>query len=219
MVLFSLLSAAVLPLTISAHPHPPSHFHFPRGNGTGACGKIEQFYNPTPDIWKAATTDEWLNNWWTKHQGEFDSAGGFAHQFGNYALGEPLFSCKDSSTSGNCDVQVCGNPKINSLGPDMDKAFYVVSAVTKLQGFLLGMKETFGTTVISTAMKKENLAEYFYKTEGLIDGELMREMVNIIVTLVGVFAAGAGEAVGAAAGIAASVAGGAGTAAFVSTDP
>lgn len=132
MITRPLVVGSLLPLSVSllvaASPFPQAHFprnisrptqptHLPNiinlvtdtGSAELSCGPIEEFYKPSVDHWEASSTDEWLDNWWNKHQDEFGTNGGFSTVFGQYALGDPFFSCKDTGESGNCNGNVCAN--------------------------------------------------------------------------------------------------------------
>ncbi|CAL5865852.1 uncharacterized protein PFLUO_LOCUS58 [Penicillium psychrofluorescens] len=181
------------------------------------CGPVSQYYNPTPEKWDAANTDAWLNHWWTiMAQKRTSNSNGFAGAFGEYAIGQPDWSCKDDGNNGNCDVDVCGNPKINSLGNSTQQAFYVLESINQLNGFFEGLDETFDIAAIVAALDNDDIVQNFWWDEGYWNALILKEMFNMIGTLFGVAAAGLGSEV---LGVAATLVAGAGGAANIAISP
>lgn len=215
-----LAASAALPLSTLARPGTSLKPYYVHSFRNTTCGPVENFYNPTPIAWDNSKTDTWLDNWWNSNSMTIQQ-NGFAPAFGRYALGIEGFSCKFSGSDSNCDMNVCDNPIINKKGPDTGPSYYVLSAIQRLHGYIKGFEETLETAAIVQSFESEMFTQYFYLDPNVYDALVMKEIINMVVTIVGMVAAGIGSVVTlgagavAAIGAAAALAGGAQTAAFL----
>ncbi|KAI0829154.1 hypothetical protein F5Y06DRAFT_290880 [Hypoxylon sp. FL0890] len=213
---FLLLSNQVTALATDIAPAATGFLH-------RRCGKVSQFYNPKPSDWQNNNVDQWLANWMKDHGSDISSSThGFAGAFGNWAMGNPDFSCRiDGSEGSSCDIQPCDNRVLNNLGDNIRPAYYVLEAIQGLHTYFMGFKDSFEESSIGTAFMKESFSTTFYQAKNS-DRRIMayREIINAITAVIGiavtVATAGAAAPVGAAGGAMAAMAGGAMSAGSIS---
>lgn len=64
------------------------------------CGQVTKYYGQTDLDWQKYDTDKWLDNWVNNHPKEIASnPGGFAGAWGQWAIGNPDWSCRDDGSS------------------------------------------------------------------------------------------------------------------------
>ena len=158
------------------------------------CGPVGEFTkNPTIEKWTKAKTDDWLNDWWTENADKRKSnAHGFAGAFGQYALGQPGWSCQNNGNDANCDIPVCNNPKINALGKSTEETYYVLQALNNLHGFFLGLEQSFNIAAVVAALDNDEIVNNFWHDENAWDPTVLKEILNAIATVLGVAVAGLG---------------------------
>ena len=162
-------------------------------NNTGLhCGPVAQHYRQTADDWKNANVNDWLDNWWNVHASEITAnSNGFAGAFGEWALGNPHWSCQDEGSDSACDFSPCNNPVLNSKGGDTEPAYYVLESINRLNAYFTGIGEAFEVSSIGAALSKDSWATTFYKDKDKKSVTILREVLNAAATTVGLGAAGA----------------------------
>ncbi|KAJ5824366.1 hypothetical protein N7447_006706 [Penicillium robsamsonii] len=177
------------------------------------CGPISNYYNQHMEDWETYNTGDWLNNWWNNN-GELiaNNSGGFAGAFGQWAMGDPDWTCHDGGSDSNCDLQLCDNQVLNGRGDDIRPTYYVLESVNRLHSYFSGIGESFTTTALGAALSKDSWALTFYKDEDVKSVTALRQVLSLLTTIIGIGAsfAGLGPAVvGVLAGAGSAIAGGA----------
>ncbi|KAJ5360143.1 hypothetical protein N7517_009334 [Penicillium concentricum] len=185
--LLSMGTWAAVVLQATAVPHGPSYFKRQEVDTCGAVGKYTE--GASIEKWNQANTDAWLEKWWTVNVDKRKSnVHGFAGAFGQYALGQPGWSCQNNGNDGNCDMPVCDNPKLNSLGNNTEEAYYVLQALNNLHGFFVGLDESFNIPAIVAAMDNDEIVNNFWYDENNWDPTLLKQLLNVLSALVAVVA-------------------------------
>ncbi|KAI9799090.1 MAG: hypothetical protein M1833_004284 [Piccolia ochrophora] len=168
------------------------------------CGPVGQFYTQhTPADWTVNNVDGWLDDWTKTHQSDISSnAWGFAGAFGQWAIGDPNWSCRDDGSSSNCDLDLCDNDVLNERGRDLRPAYYVLESVNRFHSYFIGLSQAFETSAIAAALSKDSWALTFYRDKDVKSVTVLKEVLNAVAIVVGLGAAAAGMA-GAGAGAAA----------------
>ncbi|OQE12672.1 hypothetical protein PENVUL_c001G08432 [Penicillium vulpinum] len=179
---------AAVVLQATAVPHGPSNKNIRRQED--ACGPVAKYTeNPSIEKWNQADTDNWLEKWWTVNAARRTSnAHGFAGAFGQYALGQPGWSCQNNGNDGNCEIPVCDNPKLNALGNNTEEAYYVLQAINNLHGFFLGLDESFNIPAVVAALDNDEIVNNFWFDENNWDSTLLKQLLNIFGTLLALLA-------------------------------
>jgi hypothetical protein len=173
------------------HPSPSSTF---------ACGRVQEFFNPTLANWNSSGTDKYLSDWMKNNQSAIDSqsgTGGFASAFFEYAVGKTDVTCKiDGST--DCDYDACNNAVINAL-PNNDTAnsFYVLQSIKNLHAYFQGVKDSFQMAALLGALSDDEWTQTFYKKPDGHDADdtedhgitALKEIFNALATVIGAAAA------------------------------
>jgi hypothetical protein len=190
--LLSVGAWAAVVLQATAVPHGPSYFANLRRQLQDPCGPVSQYTeNPSVDKWNQADTDAWLDKWWTVNaERRASNPHGFAGAFGQYALGQPGWSCQNNGNDGNCDIPICDNTKLNSLGNNTEEAYYVLQALNNIHGFFVGLEQSFNIPAVVAAMENDEIVSNFWYDENNWDGTLLKQLLNILSTVVA-FIAGA----------------------------
>ena len=186
---------------ITSSPSIPSALLHPR------CGTVSQYYNPKLEDWNKNNLNDWLDKWWKAHGSDISAnGGGFAGAFGQWALGDPDRTCRDDGNTDNCDLDVCDSRVLNDKGNDMRQAYYVLQATNHLHGYFLGLAQSFEVSAIGAALSKDQWATKFYKDKDVKSVTVLKEMLNLVQTIIGIGAAvaGLGPAAAGAVGGAAS---------------
>ncbi|KAJ5836344.1 hypothetical protein N7447_002370 [Penicillium robsamsonii] len=200
--LLSMGAWAAVVLQAAAVPHGPSYYK----REEEACGPIAKYTaNPSIEKWNQANTDAWLDQWWTVNANN-RTTNGFANAFGQYALGQPGWSCQNNGNDGNCDIPVCGNAQLNSLGNNTEEAYYVLQSLNNLHGFFVGLDESFNIPAIVAAMDNDEIVNNFWYDENNWDPTILKQLLNVLSAVVAVVA-GAFAAPALAAAVAAAVPG------------
>lgn len=210
------LSLLFLSGAITALPaidsHPSNTFTSPRRR----CGPVSQFYGQSANDWQNYNTDQWLSSWISNHSSDISqNSNGFAGAFGQWAIGNPDWSCRDDGSASSCDLDICDNNVINQRGGDIRPAYYVLEAVNRLHSYFTGISQSFEVSAIAAALSKEKWSETFYKPKNSDKTiSTLREVLNAVTTVIGIGAsfAGLGEGMaltGAIGGAMSTVAGGA----------
>ena len=156
------------------------------------CGPVAQYYGQTADDWKAANVNEWLDNWWTDHSSDIQAnSNGFAGAFGEWALGNPHWSCQNDGSDSACDFSPCDNPVLNCKEDDIEPTYYVLESLTRLNSYFTGLGEAFEVSSLGAALGKDSWATKFYKDKDQKSVKALRQVINAVMTVVGVAAAGA----------------------------
>ncbi|KXG52184.1 uncharacterized protein PGRI_084680 [Penicillium griseofulvum] len=210
-MLLSIGTWAAVVLQATAVPHGPSYYNKLARDNNDPCGPVSQYTeNRSPEKWNQANTDDWLNQWWTVNADKRTThQDGFTGAFGEYALGQPGWSCQNNGNDANCEVQVrnnpelnglgsdanfevqpCGNPKLNSLGNNTEKAYYVLQAINNLHGFFLGLDQSFNIAAIVAALDNDEIVYNFWHDENNWDALAFKELLNAIAVVFAVAAVG-----------------------------
>ncbi|KXG50192.1 uncharacterized protein PGRI_061590 [Penicillium griseofulvum] len=190
--LLSMSAWAAVVLQATAVPHGPSYFANLRRQLQDPCGPVSQYTeNPSVDKWNQADTDAWLDKWWTVNaERRASNPHGFAGAFGQYALGQPGWSCQNNGNDGNCDIPICDNTKLNSLGNNTEEAYYVLQALNNIHGFFVGLEQSFNIPAVVAAMENDEIVNNFWYDENNWDGTLLKQLLNILSTVVAFIAGG-----------------------------
>lgn len=155
------------------------------------CGHVRDFYDPTPEKWEAANTDAWLSDWWSANEADVEESG-FAEAFTRYTLDVEGFTCKLSGNPSNCVADTCNNPVLNKMGDDLEPAYYVLSSLKLFHGYLKGYQETVESAAVVESFNQDIFTKYFYLDPNEIDSTSLKEMINILVTILSLGSAGVG---------------------------
>ncbi|KAH8433965.1 uncharacterized protein LDX57_011601 [Aspergillus melleus] len=187
-------TALALFATVQGIPSYQPHLH-------KRCGPVQEFYNQNQGDWDTYNTTDWLNSWWDGNTDQVSSnTAGFAGAFGQWAMGNPDWSCSDSGSDTDCDLNLCDNRVLNDKGNDIRPAYYVLESVNRLHTYFTGLGEAFTTTALGAALSKDEWALTFYKDKDAKSVTALKEALNAVTTIVGIGAtfAGLGPAVGGA---------------------
>ncbi|KAL8717492.1 MAG: hypothetical protein Q9225_005263 [Loekoesia sp. 1 TL-2023] len=144
--------------------------------------------------------DDWLNSWWSNHTGDITSnSKGFAGAFGQWAIGNPDWSCRDDGSDSDCDFNPCDDNVLNNKGDEIRQAYYTLESVNRLHSYFQGLGEAFQSASIASALSKDSWATIFYKDKDDKSVTALKEVINAVSTVVGIAAAFGGLA-GPAAG-------------------
>ncbi|KAG4440634.1 hypothetical protein IFR05_003893 [Cadophora sp. M221] len=157
------------------------------------CGTVSQFYGQTPADWQNNNVNSWLSNWIGTHGNDISSnIGGFAGAFGQWAIGNPDWTCRDDGSPSDCDLNLCDNRVLNDKGDDIRPAYYVLESVNRLHSYFIGLSQAFEVSAIASALKKDSWATTFYRDKDDKSATILKEMLNLMATVVGIGAAFAG---------------------------
>ncbi|KAJ5175330.1 uncharacterized protein N7482_001207 [Penicillium canariense] len=175
------------------------------------CGQLLQPEDTSDyDTYK---TGDWLNNWWNSNQNLISSnSAGFAGAFGQWALGNPDWTCRDDGSNSDCDLDLCDNRVLNDRGDDIRTTYYVLESVNRLHTYFTGVGQAFTTAALGAALSKDSWATTFYKDKDDKSATVLKEVLNAVATVVGIGATFAGlgyPLTGAVGGAAAALIGGA----------
>ncbi|KAL8680669.1 MAG: hypothetical protein Q9186_003154 [Xanthomendoza sp. 1 TL-2023] len=174
------------------------------------CGPVAEFYGQKASDWDANGMDDWLNKWWSNHTTLMSSnSKGFAGAFGQWAMGNPDWSCRDDGSSSVCDLNPCDDRVLNDKGVEIRQAYYTLEAVNRLHSYFVGLGQAFQVASIGAALSKDSWATTFYKDKDVKSVTVLREVLNAITSVIGI-----GAAFGGLAGPGAAAATGALTALF-----
>ncbi|KAJ5579994.1 uncharacterized protein N7459_005979 [Penicillium hispanicum] len=198
----ALAALAILPVVQGApatsSPLSSSHGLFRR------CGAVGNYYDQQTSDWDTYNTGDWLNGWWDNNTDLMgNNTAGFAGAFGQWAMGNPDWSCRDDGSDSDCDLKLCDNRVLNDRGSDVRPAYYVLESVNRLHTYFTGVSEAFTTAALGAALSKDSWATTFYKDKDDKSVTTLKEVLNLAATVVGIGAAFAGvadPAVGALAG-------------------
>lgn len=184
------------------------------------CGTVSQYYNQHSSDWDTYKTGDWLNGWWNKNSDLVSqNTAGFAGAFGQWSMGNPDWTCRDDGSSSDCDLNLCDNRVLNDRGNDIRPTYYVLESVNRLHSYFTGVGQAFSTAALGAALSKDEWATTFYKDKDVKSVTALKEVLNAVVTIIGIGASfaglGGGEVVGAFAGAGAALAGGANGAAGI----
>ncbi|KAL8973544.1 MAG: hypothetical protein Q9197_002207 [Variospora fuerteventurae] len=183
-----------------------------------ACGPVAEFYRQKGSDWDNNGLDGWLDVWWSSHSNDIAAnSRGFAGAFGEWAIGNPDWSCRDDGSTDDCDFNACNNVVLNAKENETRQAYYTMESINRLHTYFTGLSQAFQTASIATALSKDSWAITFYKDKDVKSVTALKEVLNAATAVVGVTAAFAGLAsagVGAAAGAASALFAGAAGAAI-----
>ncbi|KAI4166226.1 MAG: hypothetical protein LQ342_000112 [Letrouitia transgressa] len=167
------------------------------------CGPVSQYYNQKKTDWQQYGLDVWLDNWMIAHAGDIQTnSWGFAGAFGQWALGNPDWSCRDDGSDSDCDFNACDSRVLNRKKNETRQAYYVLESTNRLHAYFQGLSEAFSTAAIASALSKDEWALTFYKDKDDKSVTALKEILNAATTVVGIgtaFAGLAGPEAGAAA--------------------
>ncbi|KAJ5604920.1 hypothetical protein N7510_010074 [Penicillium lagena] len=183
-------------------------------SGSKDCGPVSQYYDQKTSDWNKYHTGDWLNMWWNKNNANNTSKNpaGFAGEFGQWAMGNPDWSCRDDGSNSDCDLNLCGNKELNGKGKELRQTYYVLESVNRLHSYFTGVEQAFTTSALDAALSKDDWAETFYSDDDDQNVNALKEVLSSIGPIIGIgvaFAGFAGEMTGAIAGAASSIIGGA----------
>ena len=210
----ALVALAVLPVAQTA-PSMPSHLHEPMTYPRvfKRCGAVGRYYGQHTGDWNTYKTGPWLDNWWGNQSKLISSnPAGFAGAFGQWAMGNPDWSCRDDGSDSDCDLSLCDNRVLNNRGKDVRPAYYVLESVNRLHTYFTGLSEAFTTAALGAALAKDSWATTFYTDKDDKSVTALREVLNAVSMVVGIgaaFAGLAGPATAALAGAGAAIVSGA----------
>lgn len=197
----AIAALALLP-AVQGVPHHPSP-HTPRGVYK-RCGPVSKYYGQQTGDWDTYKTGDWLNNWWNNNTNLVSSnSAGFAGAFGQWALGNPDWSCRDDGSDSDCDLNLCDNRVLNDRGKDIRPTYYVLESVNRLHTYFTGVSEAFTTAALGAALSKDSWATTFYTDKDDKSVTALKEVLTGLTTIVGIgasFAGLAGPITGAVAG-------------------
>ncbi|KAJ5170612.1 uncharacterized protein N7500_003395 [Penicillium coprophilum] len=157
------------------------------------CGPLANYYNQDTKDWDTYNTGAWLDSWWNNNSEVIaKKRGGFASAFGQWAMGDPDWTCLDVGSSSNCNLPLCDNRVLNSRGDDIRPAYYVLESINRLHGYFDGIGEAFTTTALGAAFSKDNWAETFYKDTEVKSVTALKEVLNVFVMIISIGAVFAG---------------------------
>ncbi|KAJ5143048.1 uncharacterized protein N7515_001835 [Penicillium bovifimosum] len=184
----ALTALALLPAVQAAPSTSPRHA--PLGK---RCGTVSQYYNQQQSDWDKYNTGDWLNNWWNNNTDLVSgNSGGFAGAFGQWAMGNPDWTCRDDGSDSDCDLQLCDNRVLNDRGDDIRPAYYVLESTNRLHSYFSGIGESFTTTALGAALSKDSWATTFYTDKDDKSVTALKEVLTLVTTVVGIGAAFAG---------------------------
>ncbi|OQD80442.1 hypothetical protein PENANT_c035G06204 [Penicillium antarcticum] len=198
----ALTAIALLPAVQAA---PSNHRPIQHPSGIyRRCGPVSKYYNQQTSDWDTYKTGDWLNTWWNNNDGLIsNSSAGFAGAFGQWAMGNPDWSCRDDGSDSDCDLQLCDNRVLNDRGDDIRSTYYVLESVNRLHNYFTGIGEAFTTTALGAALSKDSWATTFYRDKDDKSVGALKNVLTLVTTIVGVgasFAGLGGAAAGAIAG-------------------
>ena len=163
------------------------------------CGAVSVYYGQKQQDWVAHNLDAWLNTWVGKHGAEIAAnAAGFTGAFASWAVGNPNFDCRDDGSKSDCDFNPCDIATLNSKGPEIREAYYVMESLNRIHTYFMGLREGFTVSAIASALSKDDWASTFYRDKDVKQVTALREVLNALAMVVGIGAAFAG--LGGAAG-------------------
>ncbi|CAL8578177.1 hypothetical protein XPA_003976 [Xanthoria parietina] len=186
-------------------------------SGQKRCGPVSAFYGQKASDWDTNDMDGWLNRWWSNHTASMSAnSKGFAGAFGEWAMGNPDWSCRDDGSSSACDFNPCDDRVLNDKGNDTRQAYYTIESVNRLHSYFTGLGQSFQVASIGAALSKDSWATTFYRDKDVKSVTVLREVLNALTSVIGIGAAfgglgGAGVAA-ASGGLAALFTGAAGVA-------
>lgn len=199
------LAALTLFPTVQAVPHHKRIDPVTSPHGVyKRCGAVSKYYGQHTADWNTYKTGDWLNNWWNSHSGLMgNNTGGFAGAFGQWAMGNPDWSCRDDGSDSDCDLSLCDNRVLNNRGQDIRNTYYVLESVNRLHTYFIGIGEAFTTAALGAALSKDSWATTFYTDKDDKSVTALKEVLTAVSTIVGIgasFAGLAGPITGAVAG-------------------
>ena len=198
-----LLSLALTAIALLPAGQAAPSTHHPTGVYR-RCGPVSKYYNQQTSDWDTYNIGGWINDWWNNNSGLIsDSSSGFAGAFGQWAMGNPDWTCRDDGSDSDCYLQLCDNRVLNDRGDDIRSTYYVLESVNRLHTYFTGIGEAFTTTALGAALSKDSWATTFYKDKDDKSVTALKEVLGLVTTVIGVGAsfAGLGPAVaGAVAG-------------------
>lgn len=180
--------------TSSAYPTPIAPGTPEPSGSESECGAVSKFYHPTEQDWDNAKTDEFLKNWISTNNASIHAHPyGFAGAFGEWTTGDPDFSCQDDGSvcsAGN----ICENHQINTLGKNIEPAYYVLKSIESLHAYFQAMSASFEVTGLLGALLTDDWVSTFYKradghdaddsdNKGILN---LKEILYTVITVVGV---------------------------------
>ncbi|KAJ5543082.1 hypothetical protein N7535_005511 [Penicillium sp. DV-2018c] len=157
------------------------------------CGQVSQYYNQQTSDWDDNDTGGWLNGWWNNNTDLISkNSAGFAGAFGQWAMGNPDWTCRDDGSDSDCDLSLCDNRVLNDRGNDIRPAYYVLESVNRLHSYFSGIGESFTTTALGAALSKDQWATTFYTDKDDKSVTALKEVLVLASTVVGIGAAFAG---------------------------
>lgn len=150
--------------------------------------------------WQERKYDDWLDDWWKKHEREFRSKeGGFISAFAMWALGDPHWSCTMDGGP-QCSLEgICDNDVLLAKGDDIRPAYFVLKSASNMRTYFQTQKDTFTTAAIEASLKKESwVVDFGLPAEGPNMVTAIKEAVIAAASIVGIIAAFASPAAPAA---------------------
>lgn len=156
------------------------------------CGAVSAYYGQTVADWDAINMDSWLNGWWTNYSSAITANSyGFAGAFGDWAIGNPDFNCQSDGSTSDCVFDPCDSRVLNN-NPDVQQAYYVMESLNRIHTYFTGLGQAFTTSAIAAALAKDEWAETFYRDKDDKAATVLKELLNLLGTIIGLVAAFAG---------------------------
>ncbi|KAI4281480.1 MAG: hypothetical protein L6R38_003650 [Xanthoria sp. 2 TBL-2021] len=183
---FSMCLASPLSLELRARRKPPRLAR----SGQKRCGPVSAFYGQKASDWDANDMDGWLNRWWSNHTASmFANSKGFAGAFGEWAMGNPDWSCRDDGSSCACDFKPCDDRVINDKENDTRQAYYTIESANRLHSYFTGLGQSFQVASIGAALSKDSWATTFYRDKDVKSVTVLGEVLNALTSVIGIGAA------------------------------
>ncbi|KAL8652371.1 MAG: hypothetical protein Q9210_002717 [Variospora velana] len=108
--------------------------------------------------WNNNGLDGWLDAWWSSHASDIAAnSRGFAGAFGEWAIGNPDWSCRDDGSTDDCDFNACNNAVLNAKGNETRQAYCTMESINRLHTSFTGPLRS------PRALSKDSWATTFYK--------------------------------------------------------
>ncbi|KAI4256543.1 MAG: hypothetical protein L6R42_006154 [Xanthoria sp. 1 TBL-2021] len=159
-------------------------------SGQKRCGSVSAFYGQKAFDWDANDMDGWLNRLWSNHTASLSAnSKGFAGAFGEWAMGNSDWFCRDDGSSSACDFNPCDDRILNDKGNDTRQAYYTIESVNRLHPYFTGLGQSFQVASIGVALSTDTWATTFYRDKDVKSVTVLREILNALTSVIGIGAA------------------------------
>ena len=91
----------------------------------------------------------------------------------------------------DCDFNPCDIVTLNN-NPDVQQAYYVMESLNRFHTYFTGLGQAFTTSAIAAALAKDEWAETFYIDKDDKAATILKELLNLLGTIIGLVGAFAG---------------------------